>query len=153
MENKKLGLILKDKKFLKSIMKMETSEEVQKAFEEKGFDFSKEEILSMGDVINKTIEKGITLSEEELDTISGGTISFGMLKKLKEASNSMCDLMSFDFDDSQDEESIVIIRKKNKPAGTKKLENIKAFVAGFGTAVVTASAVKAVVKWAHKKKD
>ena len=83
MENKKLGLILKDKKFLKSIMKMETSEEVQKAFEEKGFDFSKEEILSMGDVINKTIEKGITLSEEELDTISGGIISFDTLKNLR----------------------------------------------------------------------
>lgn len=72
MENKKLESLLKSNEFMQSIMKMETPEEVQKAFEEKGVNISKEEVLLIGSIVNETIKKGSVLSEPELAKIVGG---------------------------------------------------------------------------------
>ena len=76
MENKtEFQKLLKDKDFSESIIKMETPEEVQKAFAEKGVEVSKEEVQALGAIINKVCEKkGAALSEEDLNEISGGGI-------------------------------------------------------------------------------
>lgn len=76
MENKtEFQKLLKDKDFYESIIKMETPEEVQKAFAEKGVEVSKEEVQALGAIINKVCEKkGAALSEEDLNEISGGGI-------------------------------------------------------------------------------
>lgn len=76
MENKnKFEELIKDKDFSESIIKMETPEEVQKAFAEKGVEISKEEVQALGAIINKACEKkGAALSEEDLNEISGGSI-------------------------------------------------------------------------------
>ena len=148
MENKKLGSLLKDKEFLESIIKMETPEEVQKAFKEKGIDFSKEEILSLGDVINKTIEKGVVLSEEELDRISGGSITFSTSGDISWADDSRVDITTTSLDD----EDVTIIRTKKKKPLEPIPAHLSSFVAGFGVAAVTAIAVASVVKWARSKR-
>ena len=148
MENKKLGSLLKDKEFLESIVKMETPEEVQKAFKEKGIDFSKEEILSLGDVINKTIEKGVVLSEEELDRISGGSITFSTSGDISWADDSRVDITTTSLDD----EDVTIIRTKKKKPLEPRPAHLSSFVAGFGVAAVTAIAVASVVKWARSKR-
>ncbi len=55
---------------------METPEEVQKAFAEKGVEISKEEVQALGAIINKACEKkGAALSEEDLNEISGGSFA------------------------------------------------------------------------------
>ena len=73
MENEKIQAILKDKEFLSQVLKMETPEEVQKAFKQKGIELSLEEIGIVGDLVNSMIAKNSTsLSEEDLEEIAGG---------------------------------------------------------------------------------
>ena len=67
-----LKTLLSDKDFMKGIVEMETPEEVQKAFKDKGVELSTEQVQEIGEIINATLEKGSTLSESELEEISGG---------------------------------------------------------------------------------
>lgn len=71
-----LKTLLSDKDFMKGIVEMETPEEVQKAFKDKGVELSTEQVQEIGEIINATLEKGSTLSESELEEISGGGNSF-----------------------------------------------------------------------------
>ena len=84
MENKtKFEELIKDKDFSESIIKMETPEEVQKAFAEKGVEISKEEVQALGAIINKVCEKkGAALSEEDLNEISGGSFAENLGRSL-----------------------------------------------------------------------
>lgn len=76
MDQEKLTDVLKDKAFAEKIVKLQTSEEVQAAFKEKGIEISAEEVQLLGSVINKMVEKGSTeLSEEDFESISGGSSS------------------------------------------------------------------------------
>ena len=73
MENEKIQEILKDKEFSSQVLKMETPEEVQKAFKQKGIELSLNEIGIVGDLVNRMIAKNSTyLSEEDLKEIAGG---------------------------------------------------------------------------------
>ena len=73
MENEKIQEILKDKKFSSQVLKMETPEEVQKAFKQKGLELSLDEIGIIGDLVNSMIARNSTdLSEEDLEEIAGG---------------------------------------------------------------------------------
>ena len=73
MENEKIQEILKDKEFSSQVLKMETPEEVQKAFKQKGIELSLEEVGIIGDLVNSMIAKNSTsLSEEDLEEIAGG---------------------------------------------------------------------------------
>lgn len=83
MDNEKLIEILRDKEFAKKILVMETAEEVQNAFKEKGVEISLEEIGALGTAINKIIEKGEkSLSEDELGGISGGHVGYNAVSFL-----------------------------------------------------------------------
>ncbi len=68
-----LKTLLSDKDFMKGIVEMETPEEVQKAFKDKGVEISAEQVQEIGEIINATLEKGSALSEDELGEISGGS--------------------------------------------------------------------------------
>lgn len=73
MENEKLLELLKNEEFAKKIVAMETPEEVQKAFEDQGVEITIDEVKFLGEIINKSIEKGgKPLTEEDLEEISGG---------------------------------------------------------------------------------
>ncbi len=83
MENEKIQEILKDKKFSSQVLKMETPEEVQKAFKQKGIELSLEEIGIVGDLVNRMIARNSTsLSEEDLKKIAGGSQVGGSLVPL-----------------------------------------------------------------------
>lgn len=71
----KFAKILEDKEFVESIFKMETPEEVQKAFADKGIEISKEEVQGLGTIINIMCEKkSEVISEEDLNAIAGGDL-------------------------------------------------------------------------------
>jgi predicted ribosomally synthesized peptide with nif11-like leader len=73
MEQKKLAEVLKNKEFVEKIVKLQTPEEVQAAFKEKGTDISVEEVQTLGSIINKMVEKHSTeLSKEDLEEVAGG---------------------------------------------------------------------------------
>lgn len=68
-----LKTLLSDKDFMKGIVEMETPEQVQKAFKDKGVEISTEQVQEIGKIINATVEKGSALSEDELEGVSGGS--------------------------------------------------------------------------------
>ena len=73
MSNEKILEILKDKNFAEKILKMQTPEQVQVAFKEKGVEISVDEVKIIGSILNKMVEKKTTnLSEEDLNEIAGG---------------------------------------------------------------------------------
>ena len=73
MENKeKLQQLMQDEEFLKEIMVLETVEEVQQAFKEKGADISIEDLDRIRELITKIIESNYELTEEELEKVCGG---------------------------------------------------------------------------------
>ncbi len=80
MENKeKLQQLMQDEKFLKEILDLETIEEVQHAFKEKGVNISTEDLKSVRELIIKFIDNNYELSEEELEEICGGSAITGIL--------------------------------------------------------------------------
>ncbi len=84
MDPEKLQDILKDKAFAEKIAKLQTPEKVQAAFKEKGIEFSVDEVQLIDSIINKMVEnKSTKLSEEDLNEISGGTLTefFRKIKK------------------------------------------------------------------------
>lgn len=73
MGQEKVIQVLEDKDFIEKIVRLQTPEEVQSAFKEKGIDTSIKEVELLGSLINKMIEKkGGNLTEEDLESISGG---------------------------------------------------------------------------------
>lgn len=78
--NNKFIDVLKDEDFANEILEMQTTEEVQKAFKEKGIDITIDDIKIIEEIINKMVEKNSTiLSEEDLENIGGGkTLSEGL---------------------------------------------------------------------------
>ncbi len=73
MDQKKLTAVLSDKDFAEKIVKLQTPEEVQAAFKEKGIKISPEEVQLLGSFVNKMVEKGISeLSEEDIKEVTGG---------------------------------------------------------------------------------
>ena len=85
MNNEKILEILKDKGFAEKILKMQTPEQVQVAFKEKGVEISADEVKIIGSILNKMVEKKtINLSEEDLNEIAGGDGIKGFAKGLGE---------------------------------------------------------------------
>lgn len=78
----KIQELTKDEKFIEKILAMETPEEVQKAFAEKGVEFSLDEVGLMGQAINETVEQGVTgLNNDDLENVSGGRVQAGRAVK------------------------------------------------------------------------
>jgi hypothetical protein len=69
--------LFSDEEFTSSILALETAEEVQSALGDKGLDLSLEEIATIRSSILTASENGGELSEEQLESVSGGI--FGLL--------------------------------------------------------------------------
>ena len=97
MRDEKIEEIIKDRRFLDNISKMETPEEVQSAFKNKGVDLSLDEVGALGDIINSISDKKFNdFCEEELNEITGGAgvkelinKANGLANRLKTASKEM----------------------------------------------------------------
>ncbi len=88
MIQKKLESVLKEKTFAEKIFKLQTPEEVQAAFKEKGIEISVEEVQLLGSIINKMVEKHTSnLSEDDLEEIAGGTDDESWSKNYKKGFN------------------------------------------------------------------
>ena len=75
--------VFSDVEFTKSLFAMESAEEVQKALSGRGLDLSTEEILQIRDVLSKAEAEGKgELSEDDLESVSGGIILSGCLAGL-----------------------------------------------------------------------
>ena len=73
MNKEKVLEILNDQAFATKILEMQTPEQVQAAFKEKGVEISVEEVKVLGEIINKMVEKNTSkLSPADLDEIAGG---------------------------------------------------------------------------------
>lgn len=76
MNDQQIKDLFSDQAFMNSILEMETAEEVQAALKEKGLDLSLEEIGVIRESLNS--ENG-ELSEDELENVSGGSITVGII--------------------------------------------------------------------------
>ncbi len=73
MNKEKILEILKDQAFATKILEMQTPEQVQAAFKEKGVEISVDEVKVLGEIINKMVEKKTSkLSPADLEEIAGG---------------------------------------------------------------------------------
>jgi hypothetical protein len=72
MDQAKAKEVFSDEAFVASLFKLDTPEEVQKALKTKGLEASLDEILAFRRIIEKAIEKGGELSEDELEKVAGG---------------------------------------------------------------------------------
>lgn len=70
---KKFNELLQNEEFMKDILQIETIQEVQNEFKKHGVNISEEEINQLGDMIEKVNNKLSTLSEDELNNITGGS--------------------------------------------------------------------------------
>ncbi len=61
--------LMNDEVFVQKISKMENNEEVQKAFSERGIDFTMEEI---NQIVEMVYENNTELGEDKLEEVSGG---------------------------------------------------------------------------------
>lgn len=69
MNEEQVKELFSDEAFVASILEMETSEEVQKAFSDRGLDLSLDEI----EIIKNSLSNEETeLSEDDLETVTGG---------------------------------------------------------------------------------
>ena len=155
MDNRKFSNLMKDESFLKKILVMKTPEEVQAAFKGKGVEISLEEIELLGDLINKSIEKGgKKLTEDDLHEIVGGDggIDIGKAEEYMETSSDSKSFaagigggLAFPF-----------IGPGLAVAGAIKGDS-KAFVAGVGLTIGFAGTIAASIgiyegiKWGSKK--
>ena len=73
MSKEKIKEVMSDKAFVEGLLKLETPEEVQKAFAKKGVTVSVEEIMQLKAALVKVAEKGGDLSMAEMDEVAGGS--------------------------------------------------------------------------------
>ncbi|MBR0423074.1 MAG: hypothetical protein IJJ04_00295 [Clostridia bacterium] len=73
MDEKKLLDILKDEDFIEEVFTTATPQEIKELFQKKGLNLSDKEIEKVIEFFEKNIEDAESLSNEELQSISGGT--------------------------------------------------------------------------------
>ena len=78
MDEKRIKEVFSDKAFVEGLLKLETPEEVQKAFAGKGVTVSVEEIIKLKDALvkasQKAAESGGELSMEDMEDVAGGFV-------------------------------------------------------------------------------
>ncbi len=75
--------LAQDKAFLEKILSLQTPEEVQNAFKEKGVELTIEEVEILAQTVKSTAENGGSLSDEILQNISGGAeIDYEKIKNI-----------------------------------------------------------------------
>ena len=70
MNEEKIKEVFSDEEFVKSLVAMETPEEVQKALAEKGIDLSIDEIKAVAELLEKRANGELT--DEDLENVAGG---------------------------------------------------------------------------------
>lgn len=72
MDTKKVAELLKDEEFVEKIFTTATPKELKSLFEENGVNLKEEELKNLIDSIQTKMEESVSLSETDLQTISGG---------------------------------------------------------------------------------
>lgn len=67
--------VVSDENFVKGLFELETPEEVQIALRQKDISLSIEEIVKVRELMLKRLEKGAELSDEELESVTGGSVT------------------------------------------------------------------------------
>ena len=73
MNKERIKDLLADEGFVRDLLKLETPEEVQAAFKQKGVGVSIDEIVQLKDILVKAGQKGGEISLEEMDNAAGGS--------------------------------------------------------------------------------
>ena len=148
MQDEKIKEVMQDESFVEEIFKMETPEEVQLAFKNKGIDISLDEIGTLGDTINAVSDKkSHNLCEEELNKIVGGLRAEEIINKandladkLKTTVNDMKNKSWSDY--TSEQKAIAVTRGAIKTAGVGIL--------ALGVGAIGMVGYK-TVKWAKNK--
>lgn len=73
MNEQQIKELFSNEEFIDSLLALETPEEVQKALTDQGVDLSIQEILAIKDSIANSLDSEEELSEEQLETVTGGS--------------------------------------------------------------------------------
>jgi hypothetical protein len=79
MNEEQIKEIFSDKTYVQTLLELDTAEEVQASLAEKGLNLSTTEITTLLDSLQKYAEAGGELSEDDLETVTGGMFTFVML--------------------------------------------------------------------------
>ena len=79
MNQEKIQEIFSDEAFLKEIFSKEIPEEVQSILAEKDVELSIEDILKLRKIIEKKLNQGVELSDDELKDVTGGVVVIGAI--------------------------------------------------------------------------
>jgi hypothetical protein len=79
MSEQEIKDIFSDEAYVSSLLALDTAEEVQASLAEKGLDLSTAEITKLLDTLQKYSEADGELSEDALETVTGGVISIIIL--------------------------------------------------------------------------
>ena len=63
---------MSDKEFMKTLVNQKTLEDARDLLKRQGFDFTENDMIALGNVIERTASKGEPLTEEEMLNICGG---------------------------------------------------------------------------------
>ena len=73
MDEAAIREVFSDENFVKGLFELETPEAVQQALRQKDISLSVEEIVKIRELVLKRMETGAELSEEELESVTGGS--------------------------------------------------------------------------------
>lgn len=79
MNQEKIQEVFSDESFLKEIFSKDTPEEVQTILAEKDIELSIEDILTLRKIIEKKLNQGVELSDDDLEDVSGGVVVIGAI--------------------------------------------------------------------------
>jgi hypothetical protein len=74
MNEEQIKEIFSDKTYVQTLFELDTAEEVQASLAEKGIELSTTEITTLLDSLQKYAEADGELSEDDLETVTGGLI-------------------------------------------------------------------------------
>ena len=75
MSKEKIKEVMADEAFVKGLLKLETPEEVQKAFAGKGATVSIADVMQLKNVLVKTADGDDEMSMKDMDEVAGGSPS------------------------------------------------------------------------------
>lgn len=79
MNQEKIQEVFSNEAFLKEIFSKEIPEEVQSILAEKDVELSIEDILKLRKIIEKKLNQGVELSDDELEDVTGGVVVIGAI--------------------------------------------------------------------------
>ena len=81
MNEERIKEVFSDEEFVKELFSRETPEEAKALLEEKDIDFSVEDLIKLREILVAKLQKSegseeVELGEDELEDVSGGTLTF-----------------------------------------------------------------------------